>query len=472
MANDTYILSGWIPEIIKISNNQLMNILTQLWELRIRNEITLGIGTERFSDQLSSSINLIGEHDYGIEDFDETCITLKNPWVTDDLSTRLVKIHNLTHFKYLYVNWKPRSDLQVYQENFIYTVKDHIADQPQFTIQCVKEAWLLLEKHLPLEGTHWMRINVYKSANRVVSPFDNEEYSVFETNNRLQLIKLPPGTYTLVIWSNKVGRYSLNSYGYPVARLQYQLPHLQSIDGEWSKETCGGNWTMASYINNPQFDLKITKPTTIKLVLNAKTLVNFDVFFADKLKPGQRIQSYNKTKCLSEDKYSQDYQQKLLQLEAGLYKIVVSNFDGSPEPFRLLLNSNESLVVDKIPSTMSLYSVKKAFLWNQQNRYKLYFKTGVHNTSFIVKIRHTDDENAQYGRQNDYRPAMRASIFNAMTKEPVQINEEFRDDCLYGLFVEEKILDPGEYILLIERFEIGKGRCDVVLGSDHKVTLV
>lgn len=472
MANDTYLLSGWIPEVIKLTSNRLVDMLVRLCELRLRNEVTLGIGTESFSSQFSSSINLIGEHDYVIEDFDGQCITLKNPWVTDDLSTRLVKVYDLTHFKYLYVNWKPKFGVKVYQENFIYTVKDNIIDQPQFTIECRKETWLLLEKHLPVEGTHWMRINVYKSANRVASPFDHEEHYVFETNNRLQLIKLPSGSFTLVIWSNKLGRYSLMSYGTSFFKLKYQFPHIQSLDGEWTNETAGGNWTVASYVDNPQFDLIVTKPTTIKLILHAKGLVNFDVFFADKLKPGQRIRSYNKTKCLTDDKYSQDYQSKLLKIEPGSYKIVVSNFNGSPTSFKLLLNSIEPISIDRIPSTMSLYTLKKTFHWNQQNRYKLYFKTSIHNSSIIVKIRHTDDEIALYGRQTDYRPAMRASIFNAVTKEPVQINEEFRDDCLYGLYVEERIMDPGEYILLIERFEIGKGRCDVVLGSDHKVVLL
>ncbi|KAI5963360.1 RIM13 [Candida theae] len=473
MANDTYMLSGWLPEVVKLSTNRSLSILAQLWQMRTRNQVTLGIGTESFSDEFSSSIGLTGEHDYVIEDFDGKCITLKNPWVTDDISTRLVKVDSLTHFKYLYINWKPRSDSEIFQEIFIYTLKeDHIVDQPQFTIECDKETWLLLEKHLPVDENHWMRINVYKSRNKVVSPFDNDEHSVFETNNRLQLIKLPPGIYTLVIWSNNPGRYSLASYGTPLYRSVHQFPHLQLIHGEWVNETCGGNWTVASYINNPHYDLNITKPTTIKLVLNANALVNFDIFFADKLKPGQRIRSYNKTKCLSVDKYSQDYQSKLLELERGLYKIVVSNFDGSPTKLKLLLNSSEAVSIDKIPSTMSLYSIHHTFYWNQKNRYKLFFKTSVYNTSIIVKVRHTDDENALYGRQTDYRPALRASIFNAATKEPVQINQEFRDDCLYGLFVEETLLEPGEYILLIERFEIGKGRCDVVLGSDQRMTLL
>lgn len=473
MANDTYLLSGWIPEVIRLPNSKLIDALSHLWEMRVRNKVTLGIGTERFSNQFSSSINLIGEHDYVIDDFDGHCITLKNPWVTDDLSKRLVKVYNLTHFKYLYVNWQPKPGVEMYQENFIYTVKDSIFDQTQFTMECRKETtWLLLEKHIPVEEHHWMRINVYKSACRVVSPFDHEEHSVFETNNRLQLIKLPLGTYTLVIWSNKQGRYSLMSYGSNFHRLNYQYPHIQSLDSEWTNDTCGGNWTLASYINNPQFDIVVTKSTTLKLALFAKGLVNFDIFFADKLKIGQRIRSYNKTKCLTEDKYSQDYQSKLLHLDPGLYKIVVSNFDGSPAPFKLLSNTTESIAIQKIPSTMSLYTLKQTFLWNQQNRLKLYFKTSVYNTSIIAQIRHTDDEHAAYSRQTDYRPALRASLFSAVTKQPVQINDQFRDDCLYGLFVEERLQDPGEYILLIERFEIGKGRCDVVLGSDHKLTLL
>ncbi|KAI5969770.1 RIM13 [Candida margitis] len=472
MANDTYLLSGWIPQVLKLKGNRSLNEFSRLWNMKLHNEVTLGIGTESFSSQFSSSINLIGEHDYVIDDFDGQCITLKNPWVTDRLSTRLVKVYDLTHFKYLYINWKPQADATIYQENFIYTVKDNIVDQPQFTIECEQETWLLLEKHLPVDSPHWMRVNVYQTGNKVMSPFDHEEHSIFETNNRLQSIKLPPGTYTLVIWSNKPGRYSLMSYAILFSKSRYQFAHVKSRDGEWTNETCGGNWTAASYINNPQFDLIVTNATMMKVALFAKGLVNFDIFFADKLKLGQPIQSYNKTKCLTEDKYSQDYQSKQLHIKPGTYKVVVSNFDGSTTPFKLIFNSSEPVALDKIPSSMSLYALNQSFLWNQTNRYKLYFKTNVYNTSILAKIRHTNDETALYSRQTDYRPAMRASIFNAITKEPVQINEKFRDDCLYGLFVEEKLKDPGEYILLIERFEIGKGRCDVVLGSDHKVTLL
>lgn len=65
---------------------------------------------------------------------------------------------------------------------------------------------------------------------------------------------------------------------------------------------------------------------------------------------------------------------------------------------------------------------------------------------------------------------MRASLFNSQTKQPIQINEQF-NDSLYGVFLHEILPLPEEYILLIERFEIGYGRCVVEIGCNNKVIL-
>lgn len=120
MANDAYLLSGWLPQIIKIVNGKLPDNMGDLWEFKLQGKVTLGIGTGSLSKKLSTLLHLISEHDYMIEKYHpkDGSITMKNPWL-DQKSQRLINVKDFTYFRYLYVNWKP--DDITCQQNFCMT---------------------------------------------------------------------------------------------------------------------------------------------------------------------------------------------------------------------------------------------------------------------------------------------------------------------------------------------------------------
>ena len=465
MANDAYLLSGWLPQIIKIVNGKLPNNIGDLWELKLQGKVTLGIGTGSLSKKLSSLLNLISEHDYMVNKYhtEDGSITVKNPWL-DQKVQRFINIKDLTYFRYLYVNWKPEEI--TCQQNFLYEMKPFCFNQPQFTITNIEESWLLLERHLP-EEQQWMDFNVFETEYKVMSPMQYKKYLSVETNNRLQLIKLKPGIFTIVISSNKSGKFTLTSFGGKFEKLKYQYENFNTIDGEWTLDTNGGNWALSTYIKNPQYDITISESTDLVVGMYGNGQINFHLFHSD-TKIGQRLRKFDKTKLENYQNYNTSMQLQKYHLSPGNYKLVVSEYERGQGDYKVVFNSSNPISISKIPQSLGLYTTKTSFNWENTNRYKLSIETTNYNSRITFCINYFNSESDDYELQNNYRPAMRASIFHSRTKQPIQINEDF-NDCLYGIFVDELLYEPGEYILLIERFEIGYGRCTVEIGCNYKV---
>ncbi|RCK64926.1 Calpain-like protease palB/RIM13 [Candida viswanathii] len=465
MANDAYLLSGWLPQIIKIVNGKLPNSIAELWELKSQGKVILGIGTGSLSKKLSSQLHLITEHDYMIEKYnkEDRSIVVKNPWL-DQKTQRLINIKDFTYFRFLYVNWKPEAI--TCQQNFLYDVKPYSFNQPQFTITNIEESWLLLERHLP-EAQQWMDINIFDTEHKVISPTQYPKHLSVETNNRLQLVKLKPGIFTIVISSNKPGKFTLTSFGGKFTKLKYKHQHFETVDGDWNCQTNGGNWAMSTYIDNPQYDVVVTEPTDLVVGMYGTGQINFHVFHSDK-KLGQRLRKFDKTKLENYQNYNLSFQLQKYRLSPGIYKLVASEYERGQGDFQLVFNSNNPVAVTKIPQSLGLFTSKTSYNWENTNRYKFYFETTNYNSQISFRINYFSDDSQDYELQNNYRPAIRASIFHSRTKQPIQINEDF-DDCLYGIYVDELLHEPDEYILLIERFEIGYGRCSVEIGCNYKV---
>lgn len=466
MANDAYVLSGWLPQIIKLSNGQLPSNIDDLWRLRKRNKVTMGIGTGTLSKQLSSQLNLVSDHDYVIANIKDGVITVKNPWL--DPKDRVVEIKDFNYFKYLYVNWKPNHE--PFQHNFLYQAKPNTYNQPQFTIKCIEETWVLLERHLPETLLlHWMDMNVFETQNKIITPLQYKKHLSVETNNRLQLIKLKPGIFTIVVSSNKPCRFTLSSFNAIFSKLKYKHEYTETLNDEWSSDTNGGNWAMSTYINNPQYDVIVKQTTDLIIGMYGQGQINFHLFHTTSDSLGERIQNFDKTKLINYQNYNAFYQSLSYSLTPGHYKLVVSEYNRGLGDFQLVLNSSEPITISKVPPYLGLYNISKSFNWDNTNRFKLNFETTGYNSAVKIKIAYFNGE-SDFELQTSYRPAMRASLFNSQTKQPIQINEQF-NDSLYGVFLHEVLPQPQEYILLIERFEIGFGRCIVEIGCNNKVIL-
>ncbi|RLV93497.1 Calpain-like protease palB/RIM13 [Spathaspora sp. JA1] len=472
MANDTYLLTGWLPEIIKIENGQLPGNFNRLWELKQQGKILLGIGTGKLSKQVGLHLNLITDHDYVIEDFEneskKTKVTIKNPWMNKSLDCRLITLDEFTYFRYIYVNWKPEFKYsQVH--NFIYSPKEFIVNEPQFTIanpgDHTEEIWFIVERHLPTGWKQWMDIHIYETASKVLTPTQFRILNLdLRTNNRLQLIKLkmePKKSYTLVFFCNQSCKFTLSMFNNIGPELKFYKSKwlydfiLPQLEGEWTDKTNGGNWSMSTFINNPQYDLTIEKDTNLTVAVYGNTQVNTYLFQSDNSKLGQRIHKFDKSKLLNNEHYNSGFQLNTYHsLTPGNYKLIVSAYDKYIGKYKLLINSTSQAQLEKIPLNWGLFSTKTSFDWNNQNRVKLHFTTGSYNTKVTFHIIYSNSDK-EYEVLTNYRPAIRASIFQTKNSVPIVINEKF-NDSLYGIFVDWTIEQPGEYILLVERFESGQ----------------
>ena len=125
--------------------------------------------------------------------------------------------------------------------------------------------------------------------------------------------------------------------------------------------------------------------------------------------------------------------------------------------------------MSKTSTSIGLYTKTKTFDWNNNNRYKLYFDVVNFNCRLTFHV-HRPYETQHQTEPSQYVPAIRGSVFRQADSQPVIINEGW-NNSIYGIFVDCTIEQPGTYILLVERFEMGRGNCVVDIGSDKKVEI-
>ena len=501
MSIDTYILTGWIPETITLKNFDLPANFNELWKLNQEGVVLLGIGTGVLSQQLSSKLNLVTEHDYSINLYDDKSkqITIKNPWIenNNDLN-RYISTNNMNHFKFLYVNWKVDYLFRYISKlNFIYTIVPQMNDKPQFSLQNhtneSQEVWIMLEKHLPIkQGDSTISLCIYETeqGERV---FSHTQYKCLNandtsTNNRFKLIKCvlkPKTSHTLVISSGQPCTFTLTLYNnisdeMVLTKAKNLYPWILQLEDAWepTKSNAGGSWAMSTFINNPQLCLEVREELDLVLVLFSEannTLLNFHMFHCDRNGKDLPLRNFDKSKLIFNEKYNEGFQIINKHLQPGHYKLIVSTFESNVFGKLNLLfnysNNREALDVSKISNSLGLFMDRKQFQWNNANRFKLNFVVEKHNSNFSFQICHLNHQDLEYDTSSDYRPAIRASVFCASSTKPVQINEIW-NDSLYGVFVDCLISNPGEYILLVERFEIGQGRCSVNIGCNKKFLIL
>ncbi|CUM54500.1 Calpain-like protease palB/RIM13 [Debaryomyces fabryi] len=506
MAIDTYMLINWIPEIVPINSSRID--CDVIWDYYLSKKVLLGIGTGKLSVELSGKLNLISGHDYLVVSFDQAThtIVLKNPWIENSNNyerTLSISDHDLLHFKYFYINWNPDAFFKYKsQTTFIYNVKDnsgtHIYQKPQFSlINSTKDSqniWLLLEKHLPIKNISEQLINIliYETQCGDKVMVSNQYIRANKdsnTNSRLMLLKFtmqPQQAYTVVISSTIGHTFTLNMYnnisrGFSLNKAKFKYTtSIPMIEDKWTSANSGGNWSLSTYIDNPQYDIQIKELSTnmmIGLFSEFKDkFVNFHIFQSDPRDRGRHIRLFDKSKLLVNEKYSMSYQfEDLKNLQPGFYKIVVSTFDSNLKGDFKLLAIHDSppsgIVISKIHASLGLFLQKSEVSWNNSNRFKLYFEATQFNSRFTFHITHYNHDNKNTESLSDYRPSIRGSIFDAENSQPIQINEEW-NDSLYGLFIDCEIQKPNTYILLVERFELGSGRCKIDIGCNRKFNIL
>lgn len=502
MAADIFVLTEWIPEIIVLKSGTLPENMAQLWDLHSKGKITLGVGTGPLSKELSQNLNMITDHDYVVDNYDpyERKLHIKNPWAQQgNIDDRIVQLHEtkLVHVSYFYINWDP-------SHLFKYTSKVHFVnlgsedrtrlyEKPQFALEnttsLAQEVWLLLEKHLPIKDDLRTHIKVYQTTcgEKVLVPAQYTHLNTADANSntRLQLLKCtlePESAYTAVIVSSSNGAFTLSSYNnigasFGASKAKEKHPNkLGTIAGEWKGASLGGNWLLASYIQNPQYDVEIRRQTTdldLALFSAPERPVNIHLFYADEADTGVPIRNFDKSKLVFSNDYTSGFHHhSVSNLQPGHYKMVLSCFDTETaakfDLIGLFSGPKDAISVNPIDTALGLFLRRKSVLWDNCNRIKVPFTTQYFNSALRFHILH---ENSHFlGSLESYRPAIRGSVFDENTALPIQINELW-NDSIYGIFLNCTIAQPTRCVLLIERLEPGMGSCTVAIGGATSFTM-
>ncbi|ODQ62184.1 hypothetical protein WICANDRAFT_76362 [Wickerhamomyces anomalus NRRL Y-366-8] len=466
---DTYVVSGWIPQFIHADQRVDLNSLWEdLYDSFQNNRLVLSLGTGKHSEYYYPN------HDYSILELVESTrsIVIKNPW---EESIRAVKFEELfDHFETLYINWNPSNFIHT-QMNFIWTYNDDIFfNNPQFSVTndnpATVEVWILIEKFMGFEQSS-INVLVYQSNGQKL--FSKGKSLVYNSSNNsgfhLSKFKLGAGQSATIVVTNdskQTQNFSIHAYSskrVSLTKAKAQYPFLKSIKDEWDVDSCGGNWSHQSYVKNPQYQIEVPEAgqdveVIFGLFSNKDVLLNLQLYWDDD-KP------FSEKASLIHEKYHAGSMTKCIKLKSGQkYKLVMSTYDTDIlAPFRLLINSNVGLSIQKLSSRLGLFLRTFKFDWNNKNRFKLKFQV---KRETPVKV-HIWTDNLY----SSYRPKIRASLFYSDGR-PIQINTEF-DDSIYGIWLKKAIISPTDsVILLIERFEVGNDEMSIEIGSDQKIEVL
>ncbi|KAF3987708.1 hypothetical protein FT663_03707 [Candidozyma haemuli var. vulneris] len=495
MAQDTYMLLGWAPEVRKISKLSI-DSLAELWDLKKRGLVALGLGTGPMSDSLASQLKVVPGHDYVVCGYSKDGVTLKNPWVSESRDRLLeVDASVFGHFTYLYLNWNMDA---LYKHSFSTSVisappksSTLLLDRPQFVLENssseTQSVGIVVEQFLvKTEPLSPYSVSVYENTRgKVIYPSQYVRAAGGKmTKSRVYFLKFdisPNSKYTLVIAGTETKTiFSVKLWSHsPTVSLYKAKPqyaNVVEIEDSWTAGVDnGGNWALESYIDNPQWDLDIKQrlPKMFIAVSSSETAdVNFHLLHTDKSQHMVKLRNFDKSKLLFCDNYSPGiHHHEVHDVEPGQLRLVVSNYDASVSgKFHLIVmydGGKNNVELEKVPKALGLYNETVKFNWDQRNRYKLVIRSTVPNTKVTFKLQAGEKPQTL----SSYRPAVRGSLFDSATQQPVSVNDKW-NDSVYGVFVDCTLAKAHhDYILLVERFETGDGVCRVTSGSSSKLTI-
>ena len=478
MAHDTYILTRWWPEVFSAGDARKLRRLDR------NPHIALGLGSGEMSPRLARELGVVPNHDYVVDSVGEMGVDLINPWQSSE-RTLHVPWAQLPHFPYVYANHRPQYSHSA-AVSFVCPGTEwpdfYVERRPQYIVRTsAKTVHLVVEQFLGPQNVPFV-LSVYRGTKgRVIS---TDQYECVaggaSTNARVMYypLSLNPGVdYTIVVSTGSAKSahtFSLEAFAdAPVDLERARAPHkaLPEIKGLWAMGFNGGHWALASYIDNPQYDIEIPTGTECLLLVLVATdhsaLVNVHLFHREKADFQKKLRNFDKAKLLfSEDYTRQLHRSEVQNPEPGTYRLVVSCYDNSLTcDFSLVVaySGGEAVSIVPVPQALGTFVHECLFEWRGANRHKLYLRTRHAQARVTFHVR------APARNLQEYIPAVRASVFDAETQEIVVVTSEW-NNSIYGVFL-ECVLEHADrpYVLLVERFERGDGPCRITVGSSAKV---
>ncbi|KAG5975433.1 hypothetical protein E4U55_007690 [Claviceps digitariae] len=293
------------------------------------------------------------------------------------------------HFGSMYLNWNPSLFSRRRDHHFSWTIppnvyKSSLLRNPQFYIMNSNGGtiWILVSRHFldaELEiarGTRestasstmacrlgFMSILVFENSGQKVQISGREIYRgpYVDSPQTLARFDTEPGRYYTIVVDQlelPLPQYSFTMSLFSNSPLAFSeatetMTHITEHDGAWTRRTAGGHSSCATFFQNPQYSLTITRAGPVSILLSAdiNTMhVHVDVVWAQ----GERVAALLRVKDLvaSSGEYRRGCAEvNIPVLETGTYTLVCSTFDaGQLARFVLRVASMSPVRVAPVPA--------------------------------------------------------------------------------------------------------------------------
>lgn len=497
MALAVYMVAGWVPEVVRIRD------APAALAAALAAGAILGLGVGAISPRLEEALGLVAEHDYAVVGVrgaaGERELEVRNPW--GHATLRWIPEARLHHFDYLYINWDHRRMFAFEGCQHVLMPKERAYwhatySSPQVLLEADRAAtvWLLLERHAAAAAAAPEAAEAPKAAglaepviNLAVYRTDGERVLAADqypwvwrpaagTNNATLLAKVEaPARATIVVELTALSMMTLRSFSvarHTLRRAGARWPHLALVAGEWAAASSGGNPAKSSFVLNPQYTLEVAGGDLLLGLFGELPghYYNVHVYGCDSAATQPLRTGLHKS--LTQGRYKAGACVAQLSLRPGCYKVVVLTFERwtarRPLRFKLVAQASAPVSLTACNMALGLFAARRQVLpWGNANRLKVRF-TASATTTIRFQVQHANDTGSLELDASDYRPALRALLFRT-PETAVVVNEQW-SDSLYGVYLEATVA-PGEYVLLVERFEIGAGACVIDAGSSRKVEM-
>ncbi|SCW00906.1 LAFE_0D00738g1_1 [Lachancea fermentati] len=476
-AIDTYLLTGYIPEIRHVRNDAMKRITTLLKG----GMCIIALGTaEKVNDR-----NLKSSHDYAtIEIHSNGNLVVRDPL---DASRKLEidECTLLTNFKFMYFNWNPRLLFAHHQTlHFRYTTDPMnnfptVIDKPLFEIfnksEQSESVWVFLEQHFDRtlnDQSICLVQQVPDSVLLVSNRFDG-------SNSGFYLLKVEISSKNcikLFCHSEVSANYSLHFYHISAlisCKKATVRALVASVDDEWNSANYYGAFSNPEFYKNPTFELVVESNSKdhvyvdLQLLGMSTSLLNLQIYHMD---------DYDLTKpIVFDESYTEGiYIRKSLPIVPNArYKVICSSYHQSDtNRFKLLATTSSKNSKVKLSKCFPQYGSHKYqlarnFSWRKEtNRVKIPF--GLVATTFLhIRVLALEFQGEMF---------IRINIFDDDTQELLLHNEDFCILPRHGLVIPDFSGMGGRHLtLLIEKdgpptmFNSVPMRLEI--GSDFKVVL-
>lgn len=489
-ANDCYVLSGFIPEYASVNTltPEKLSFISHAFHAK---QCVVGIATSELTSEESIKYHLISQHDYSIISIDKCILKIRdsiksaeNP-MTYTLNELYGKFHTV------YLNWKPDALFKYCQEksfpifSFQNQFSESAIDDIQFHVSSnevstkKQEVWILLERYLPQKESKCIKDPIVSTI-----AFDSSKAVWTETNciilnqrtsngSRFILCKveIPQSNrfiYALNLKDVFSGFQIYSASFYSNIKLKIKRLSVKQdstvVDGQWSPSESGGSWSNDTYIDNPQYELILGKGESglvdceIGLFCN-KHHIAANVFLDDN--------RFRRLTQVSKQAFApgQSTEYKIgsniihLKLQKGIrYIIVCSMYEaGLLAPYRLLLRSESSVAITRIPNMLGLFEkiIKKTVQLNEGWLSIISFRVR-QSSAIALRIDTTEKCSTQYRLINKRDRVIMSSKDQIVRK--IQIMGSIHE-----------VQNGGDYTLQARAREFGTHSIKVTIGSSNPV---